>query len=520
MNYIKKIIEQPRSAPAVYFGGKPWSYGELVDDALLLSAFINGINSSSSKVVAIFGSRDYVAYTAILAAHFCGSGYVPLNHKYPIERTIFMLEASEANILIVSDHQIENFKKLIGLIHKNVTVIFPNSLRSLSSLEFFCGSSFFFQEDLFAMRGHSFTPANVDGSNMAYLLFTSGSTGLPKGVAVNFNNLQSYLGYMVPRLSLSQCDRTSQTFDLTFDLSVHDLFVTWSSGACLYPLSDLDLLSPGRFIRKNKITSWFSVPSLITQMEKTRTLKDSVFESIKTSLFCGEALPAQLCKSWRIAAPKSRVINLYGPTEATIAISEYEYLMGSDDSEYRYGLVPIGQVFPNHQYALIDEFRNVLDGEARGELCLSGPQVTAGYLNDPNKTADQYITLAGERDVIWYKTGDLVERGEEGTLYYVSRLDNQIKILGFRVELQEVENVIRESLGISTVVAVPLPFKGPYRELVACVLGENIDEKMVLEYCSLKLPTYMVPSRVVTCQNFPLNNNGKIDRKKLAELIA
>jgi amino acid adenylation domain-containing protein len=349
-------------------------------------------------------------------------------------------------------------------------------------------------------------------------LFTSGTTGQPKGVPVSFGNLDSYVRSASALLGLDPADRCSQAFNLNFDLSVHDIFVTWAAGACLYPLNAADLLAPARFLRAHALTTWFSVPALAMVMQRTRTLRPGVFPSLRQSLFCGEALPEATVEAWAQAAPNSRLLNLYGPTEATIAITCHEWRPGTDTA--RYGLVPIGRPIGAQRTHLLDEVGQLIDGPGRGELALEGDQVTRGYLNAPDLTAAAYVPVPGKPGARCYCTGDLVERDRDGLLHYVGRLDSQVKLRGHRIELQEIDRVLRASAGHDLAVAVALPLDGPVQEIVGVVASADLDAQGVLDRCRARLPEAMLPARIVALDDLPLNDNGKIDRKAVAAMVA
>ena len=171
------------------------------------------------------------------------------------------------------------------------------------------------------------------------------------------------------------------------------------------------MLAPSRFIRDKRLTVWFSVPSVVMMMSRMRMLRPDLFPSLRLSLFCGEALPASAAQAWQYAAPNSRIENLYGPTETTIAISHYTWDTSVDVTQFPNGVVPIGDVFPNHEACIIDPQYRPVDVGLEGELCLSGPQVARCYLNDPERTRERFVTIPGKGASLWYRTGDLVRPG-------------------------------------------------------------------------------------------------------------
>jgi amino acid adenylation domain-containing protein len=296
----------------------------------------------------------------------------------------------------------------------------------------------------------------VDGNDTAYLLFTSGSTGVPKGVAVSQSNAVAYMEYAAKRFGIHGRDRCSQNFDLTFDLSVHDLFTCWDAGATLCPYAE-QTLTPATLVEEKKLTVWFSVPSVAMFASKLGLLEPGAFPTLRWSLFCGEALSSSLAAAWQAAANNSILENLYGPTEATIAITYYRWDSATSPAECVRGLVPIGWPFDGQQVCAVNEDLAPVPFGESGELCLGGSQVTRGYLNDPEKTAKSFVRLKHTGDQVWYRTGDLVRQDERGCLFYLGRRDFQVKVNGYRVELQEIDLVLREAARTELAVAIPWP---------------------------------------------------------------
>ena len=508
---LSRILAQPPGNPALGIGGRTLSYGALVTEAGALARVVAEADCGALGVAGLLAARSLTAYAGALSALLAGRGYVPLNPGFPTERTASMLVQSGTRVLIVGREGLAALAPLLARAPASMTVIGPE-LDGFDGLEAVAPGHRFLTRRQLPAGGPPAVPPGGAGT-IAYLLFTSGSTGRPKGVPVSFGNLASYLDHVVGRHGIGPGDRVSQTFDLTFDLSVHDLFVTWSAGACLCPLPEAALLAPARFIREAGLSVWFSVPSIPMLMQRTRTLRPGLFPGLRLSLFCGEALPHCLAAAWAEAAPHSTLINLYGPTEATIAITEHRWTRAG---VARHGIVPLGTVFPGQRAALLAEDGAVVAGAGRGELCLSGPQVTAGYLDDPGKTARQFIALSGTGG-LWYRTGDAVERDPDGCLYFLGRVDSQIKIMGHRIELQDVDHALREAAGSDLAVAVPWPETADgIRGLVGCVVPAGaVDAAALLAACRRRLPDYMVPARIVFFEDLPLNSNGKIDRKAL-----
>lgn len=463
--------------------------------------------------IGLLGGREPAMYVGVLAAVLSGRAYVPLNVKFPPGRLAEMLTvAGCAGILHNPAHA--------DLLEKILQEAGPAASEKSQEQTILPGAAIAmarFTED------RSQQAAGRENEAFAYILFTSGSTGRPKGIGISADNLCAYLAHATTAYGVQPGDRASQMFELTFDLSVHDLFVTWLGGGCLCVPAGMDLMAPARFILHQRLTHWFSVPSTISLLSKLRLLRENTFPGLRQSLFCGEALPTALAQLWQAAAPGSSVWNLYGPTEATIAITAHQIgsappLPGSPAS----AVVPIGRAFPGHQTAVVADGQPVAAGET-GELCLCGPQVSQGYLANPERTAEAFVHLAAWPDGrTWYRTGDLVKEDASGQLHYIGRLDSQIQVHGHRVELGEVEAALRHATSGRAVAAIGWPRQGATVEgIIGFAEGPGTEEdaKTLLASLGRSLPAYMLPSRILFVPTMPLNSNGKTDRNALALLL-
>jgi amino acid adenylation domain-containing protein len=505
--------------PALFVDGKALTYLELQQAAAANACTIRQRDQYSAPLVAILASRSITAYAGILGILMAGKGYVPLNPKFPIERTRKMLDLSGCSTVVLGNESLHLLPALLADFPRSLTVILPDT-QTASRATADSPHQFVFSNQMVKENKGILEPLTKSDS-VAYLMFTSGSTGEPKGVPISNSNVRAYVDYTCDRYEVTEQDRFSQAFDTTFDLSVHDLFVCWQRGACLYSVPEKSTMLPAKFIRDHELTMWFSVPSVAGMLARTRLLQPGSFPSLRYSLFCGEPLSARHAQIWQDAAPQSIIENLYGPTEATIAISQYQWNKAKSPSECQSGIVPIGWIFPDQQHKIIDAGRNVLPPCEPGELCLAGSQLTSGYWNNPQKTHDQFIHLGGTGETLWYRTGDLVRQRQDGCLIYLGRVDQQVKIRGYRVELQEIEGVLRQHSGADQVAAIPWPVNNWTAEgVVAFVSGlGTINSNEVLASCRQSLPDYMVPQKVHVLKEMPWNANGKIDRLKLKQML-
>jgi amino acid adenylation domain-containing protein len=508
--------------PALVVDGKSLSYASLRGVACRIALAIQTLQREQKPfpLVALLAHRSETSYAGVLGSLAAGKGYVPLNPKFPLERTLQMLALSGCTALIVGKECFSQLPGLLNAVERSLTIILPevNPLEELSSQN--PRHQFMFAGQLPNEESFPFDE-NSTPASLAYLLFTSGSTGVPKGVPISQGNVRSYVDYICRRYDVSAHDRFSQQFDLTFDLSAHDMFVCWERGACLYCVPEKSVMAPAKFIRDHRLTMWFSVPSVAGLLSKIRLLSPGCFPSLRCCLFCGEPLPASYAQSWQAAAPNSIVENLYGPTEATIAIAHYRWNSQKSPQECVNGIVPIGQIFEGQQFRITDSQGKSVSTGNEGELCLSGSQVATGYWNNPEKTHQQFVHFPNSPDQLCYRTGDLVRQDPAGNLCYLGRMDHQIKIRGYRVELQEIEAVLRRACSTEQVVSVAWPVhNGSAEGVVAFVSGvKAFDERRVLARCSDVLPDYMVPKKIYVVDELPLNPNQKIDRGKLSNLL-
>lgn len=504
--------------PAVEVNGETLSYSQLRDQAASWAATLHLCSSDGPPLTAIFAYRSATAYAGILSALFRGHGYVPLNPTFPSDRTRILLQRSGSRSVIVDESSEPQLEAVLSGIDYPVTLLLPHRNDAGDLAMRWPHHRLLVRRDL--EPASSWRPLPVSADEVAYLLFTSGSTGVPKGVMVRHRNVLAFLDAVLDRYDITENDRFSQMFDMTFDLSVFDMFVAWERGACVCCPTAKEVIKPGRFISDSRLTIWFSVPSSAVFMQRLGMLKPHRYPGLRWSLFCGEALPLDIAQSWLKAAPNSTVENLYGPTELTVACTWYRLDPQRTPAESQLGLVPIGDPFPGMAALIVDDRLQEVDVGQSGELVLTGPQLSGGYWQDQDKTAAAFVSLGG-RDGIFYRTGDRVKRSRcDGPLLYLGRIDNQIKILGHRVEPGEIEAVLREESGVSTAVAVgwPLTPSGA-AGIVAFLCTATADVDSIRERVNRRLPQYLAPREYRLVPNMPLNVNGKVDRKALLEKL-
>ncbi|TXI48974.1 MAG: D-alanine--poly(phosphoribitol) ligase [Lysobacter sp.] len=514
-------VERFPDRPALWVDGRVWSYAELHAQAERLA---DRLRAHAGPVCATLGDRSLIAYCAPLACMLAGRIHVPLGVSFPEERMAGILRRTRPSVLICD---LGGSAMLPGLLAKldfapavvsldpEFDAIAPRADAAAADIETPVDAS----PD--AKLDASASGLEVEDRDIAYVLFTSGSTGVPKGVAVGHRALRAYVDAvraLYPELDEHQ--RCSQFFEPTFDLSMHDMFVTWAVGACLYGVPRSALMMPTDFVNEHRLTVWFSVPSLLAALNRFRQLRPGTFPSLRLSLFCGEALPGPLAGAWLEAAPNARCDNIYGPTEATIACTAHR--VSQADAARK--VVPIGTAFPAMEIAVVDaEGAPCAQGET-GELWLGGAQLAFGYWRDREQTAARFVerTLPGLRSPRWYRTGDLAALEADGTALFLGRADRQIKLRGYRIELQDVEAHLREvcagpdSAAEVAVVPIVPPGGDAPAGLAAFVVCAHYDARQAMAAMKARLPHYMVPSEVHVLDKLPLNSNGKVDYPALA----
>lgn len=510
--FLRQVSSRP-DAPAVVVRGVTRSYSDLHDHATRWAAAITNEHGGRPERVGVFAYRSETAYAGTLAALCAGATFVPLNPTFPVEKTAAMVAQADLDAIIVDATCLPQLAAVLG--SQSVScVLTPETDDDPGVSARVLGRSHLRS----AAPLRNLPPLTPEDT--AYLLFTSGSTGAPKGVPVTHGNAVYFVDYMSKRYGIGPDDRLSQTFDQTFDLSVFDLFMAWTNGACVYAMASVDLLSPASFINKNELTVWFSVPSVPAHMRRRKTLLPNSLPTLRWSLFCGEPLPRESAEAWQNAAPNSIVENLYGPTELTIACFLHRWNSDSSPELCRNGLVPIGRPYDGLLAVLVnEELQPVAPGEP-GELCVAGPQTTPGYWRAPEITSQRYVDLPVSRHEKrrFYRTGDIVASLPDSEYVFLGRADQQIKVLGHRVELGEIEAALRADASVEHAVAIGWPATAA-DFVVAYVSGNNVDVPALLERAKAALPAYIVPRQIHVLSAMPLNANGKVDRKVLTQRL-
>ena len=494
---IKSSCEKFSGRNAFVVEGKSFTYQQFTEITSKIRTVLEEAPCSNEQLIGVIETNDVETYCSIYACLFSGKTFVPLNSENPLERNLDILRQTEIKTILSA----QSNDKITALGDApGVNIIYTKSLPEADiNLEI----------------------KVIPETTNAYILFTSGSTGVPKGVPLTRKNLFSFIeAFFSLGYKIDEHDKFLQMFDLTFDLSLMCYIAPLCIGASVYPipLEGIKYTHIYNIMDDEKITFALMVPSILAYL---RPYFDEIhFADVRYSLFCGEALYEDISREWQKCVPNALVQNVYGPTEATIFCLTYDLSREPDKIKSVNGIVCIGKPMLNMDAIVVDEQNKLLPQGEKGELCLSGYQLTKGYWKNPQKNQEAFFKLAIDgSEKTFYRTGDLAFQDHEGDFIFSGRIDNQVKIQGFRVELSEIEHHAREFAKQNQIVAAAYKNKIGNQQIHLFVEDYSGDIDELSNYLKMKLPQYMVPSSISTLKVFPLNVNGKVDRKALNQLL-
>jgi len=485
MNLIERIDHWAAAAPeatAHISDGRTLTYGELRSRSDSLACYLRQRFGDDRRPIAVLGHREPEMLIAFLGAVKSGRPYVPLDTAFPQQRIDKILETSRAAL-----------------------VLSPKDILQFSALQ---------------VRG----PARgVQGDEPFYILFTSGSTGEPKGVIITLACLEHFITWMLTEQRFTQLGEVFlNQAPFSFDLSVMDLYCSLATGGTLFSISRDRIANPKELYRalaSSGVTTWVSTPSFAQMCLVEEKFGEAMLPRVRRFLFCGETLPPQTAAQLLKRFPKAEVWNMYGPTEATVATTSMRVDAAILE---RYSPLPVGHAMPGTEILLVNRNREVVPPDERGEITIVGPNVSPGYLARPDLTADAFFQHRGQRA---YRTGDF-GRFRNGLLFFEGRMDEQIKLSGYRIELGDVEANLRALATVRDAVVLPVIKDGAAKSLAAFVLLAVRSETShfnlshgIRTQLSERLPAYMLPRKFIFLNAFPMTANGKIDRASLAKSL-
>ena len=476
---------------AFVYGNETMTFAELERRSNAFAAYLLQTFGEDRTPVLIYGHKELTVPVCMFGALKAGRGYVPVDTTFPVERVRQITEELRPSVIV----------DLYDLGLDAEVVVNAAKLEEILSF------------DATVSRDHWIKPEQT-----AYMLFTSGSTGKPKGVQVTAGNIAAFDKGVQPWFEIENGVFLNE-ISYSFDVSVCALYYALSRGMTLYTIDKTTLNDPRLLfdaLRESNIDFWVSTPSLAEICVQSEQFRKELLPNVQKFVFCGEVLTKKLCAQMMERFPHVPVLNAYGPTEATVLVTAVEVTpaMVADSRP-----VPIGYGFQNVTARIVDPDGNVLpDGQA-GELQLLGDCVSPGYFRRLELNEKSFFTENGVRG---YRTGDLCDMAD-GLIYYHGRLDGQVKLNGFRVELEDIENNLVRVDNIARAAVLPVYQDGKVVSLTAFILLENPDglpslqrARKIKAVLADVLPAYMIPRKIVAVDSFPLNTNGKVDKKTLA----
>jgi len=496
---------------AVTYRGKEHTYSDIGQFADTVTTLLAQRGHSNSRV-GFWMRRTPDAIGSILGILGAGSAYVPLDPDSPIARVATILNNCDIKVLIVDVEKSAQLPELLAIATGVQLILFTRPVKTVPSVDSVVVSENIGKDVLI--------PERVTDAELAYIFFTSGSTGVPKGVMISHLNVVNFVDWARDFFSITSTDHLANPTPLFFDLSTFDLHVTFAGGGTLHMISEAELLSPKsilNWIEKTGITVWFSVPSLLTYMNRMKVLRSGLFPKVRAILWCGEPFPAKDLADWMTALPDKVYANLYGPTETTVASTVQVF-----DSPPRDLSKPISIGYPcDNTKALIvdDSGKEVARGEI-GELCIGGNSVMKGYWRLPEKTGEVLIQNPRHANYtdLFYRTGDVALLEADGALTLKGRKDFQIKSRGYRIELGEVEAAFVSHPLVDAACAVAYPTEElssfDIKVYYSLSAGQQLADAELGSHIRSALPPYMLPRKIERLETMPRLPNGKIDRNK------
>lgn len=410
--------------------------------------------------------------------------------------------------------------KILDILEPTLVITTKEYARNFESFKF-SGSYIYYEEIEIAQDdAEVVTPVknSIIDTDLLYVLFTSGSTGIPKGVSISHRSVLDYIDWVTDTFGINETDSFGNQAPFYFDNSILDIYCMLKTGATLYIIPHNLFSQPVlllEFLKEHGINNIFWVPSAMIMVSRLKALKNVDLSSIlRRVLFCGEVMPTKQLNIWREYLPNCKYVNLYGPTEITDACTYFIVEREFSDEES----LPIGFPMKNTEIMVLDEEDNLITVPDRvGELCVCGTSLAMGYYNNAEKTRETFVqnpfNKAYEEKI--YRTGDLVKYNEYHELIYISRKDFQIKHMGHRIELGEIEVAASSLEEINMCCCL----YDEIRKKIILFIDSELEKEFIIQKLSLLIPQYMLPGKVVCVKDMPLNVNGKIDRIKLREWI-
>lgn len=496
LDYLENSYRQYSSKVAIVDRERQITYKELYFDTLQVACWINSEFDTMKRPIIVLMNNSECAIASFLGVALSGNIYVPLDAEIPIERLkIIITTLNPLCIISCTEKSVEKYqeiydRKIIKL--EEIKEIKPEYNKA------------FIKKD------------KIIDSDPLYILFTSGSTGIPKGVVIQHRAVLDFVEEASESMKFSENEVFLNQAPFYFDASVPDIYCTIRNGATLHIVDKSMFVFPIKlveYISEHKINALYWVPSALVAVANWNTLQKRDISCLKKIMFCGEVMPTKQLNEWRKVLPSAMYVNYYGPSETTYASCYYiiDRKFANDE------ILPIGKPAKNTRIILIDGNKEINECYKIGEIYIGGTGVGLGYYNDLERTKQNFVQnpLHQKYPEILYKTGDLAHYDENGDLVYDGRIDYQIKHRGYRIELGEIESCINSMDQIKQVVCL----YNEERDMIYCVYCGEIDKDNIYIYLKDKLPAYMIPQRMIQLNSLPINANGKIDRLKLKNMI-
>jgi amino acid adenylation domain-containing protein len=487
--------------PALHIGTTSWSYQELAEAKHHVAAQLAAHGfTAGSATIGLIAKKTFWSYAALLGIMESGNIYVPLGPRLPRERLRTQIALAGLAAVVVDPETTSTAEALFEGLDRRPPFVDVHANAA-------------------ADQGVTHATRAEHEPRYAYLIFTSGTTGEPKGVPVTHDGACAMLDAVAADIRFTSTDRFTQFAELTWDYSIAELFWCWFAGACLYVPSPSEKLIATDFVKRHEISVWCSVPTLAQNLKLLGALPPNAFPSVRLSIFSGEACSTRLAEAWHVAAPASEILNLYGPTEASVFATWYPYDPASPPSGE---ILPIGRPFRGFAIRVIagDAGAGATGAatDGKGGLFLAGPQIVPGYWRNQAATDRAFVKLPDDPDGrVWYRTGDVVRLDPVDGLVFCGRDDDQVKVRGHRIELREIESVLERVTQSDRVAVVPVDVRnGRCEQLVAYCSRNGLTEAEIKTRCRTLIPDYMVPYRILTLDTLPITANGKIDHRRLA----